>query len=70
MHKRADVENLNENVDAGIKNYVRVAEAAELFSMGTQSVRSVAEEAGAIRRIRGIILINVKALSDYIEMVG
>ena len=69
MTERKEIKNVKELVITGRKEYVRVKEATEVFSMGKHFVRSLAEEAGAVRKIKGVILINARVLSEYIELM-
>ena len=49
----ADIEN---EVRIGNKKYVRVKEGAMIFSMGINTFRDLAREAGAVRKLRKITL--------------
>lgn len=65
--KRAEIEELPEKVKNGQKKYIRYAEGAELYSMGQHSFRELAKEADAVRKVKGVALVNVRILDDYIE---
>lgn len=67
-HKRKQVENLEQKVMEHKKKYVRIAEGAQLYSMGTHSFRDLAGEAKAIIRVKGIILVNIEILDEYLEL--
>jgi hypothetical protein len=67
--KRIETDNpeLASQVNSGCKKYVRYAEGAELYSMETHTFRDLAIEAGAIRKMAGVVLVNVKQINEYIE---
>lgn len=65
--KRGDVEAIKIQIENGQKQYIRYAEGAELYSMGQHTFRDMAKEAGAIRKMPGIVLVNVKQINEYIE---
>lgn len=50
-----------------IKNFVKISEATDLFSIGTTKLREMAEKAGAVYKIDGIVLINIARFEDYLE---
>lgn len=66
-YKRKSVDNLEELVGQGKKKYVRYAEGAELYSMGLHSFMSLAKDANAIRRLKGIVLVNTEKIDEFIE---
>lgn len=49
------------------KKFVSTKEGAELYSMGYHSFRSLAEEAGAVYKIGGKVLINTELFEKYLE---
>ena len=49
------------------KKYVSTKEAMELYSMGWETLRKVAEEAGAVYKINRKVLINTEVFEDYLE---
>ena len=49
---------------------MRVKEGALIFSMGINTFRELALEAGAVRKLKGVTLYNVEAIEEYIELVG
>lgn len=51
------------------KIYVRCPEGAEIYSICPNSIRKLAREAKAIRKVHGTCLINTKVLSEYIEQM-
>lgn len=64
---RKPVTGLEEMVISGQKEYVRYKEGAELFSVGERTFMNLAKEANAVRKIKGISLVHVTTLRDYIE---
>ncbi len=65
--KKGSIEAIKIKIENGQKLYVRYAEGAELYSMGTHTFRDLAIEAGAIRKMPGVVLVNVKQINEYIE---
>ena len=66
-YKRKQVDKLEEMVGQGKKKYVRYAEGAELYSMGLHSFMALAKDAHAIRRVKGIVLVNTEKIDEFIE---
>lgn len=66
-YKRTPVEALDIKVNSGLKKYVRYKEGADLYSLGIHGFQSLAKEAGAVRKINGVCLVNVEILNEYIE---
>ena len=64
---RKEIENLEELVKSNKKKYVRYAEGAELYSMGLHSFQSLAKDAGAVRKVKGIVLVNTEKVDAFIE---
>lgn len=64
---RKEVQNLEEMVKTKKKKYVRYAEGAELFSMGLHSFQALAKDAGAIRKVKGCVLVNVEKVEAFVE---
>lgn len=66
-YKRPKIESLEFDVRTGQKKYVRYNEGAQLYSMGIHGFMDLAKEAGAVRKIKGICLVNTEAINKYIE---
>ena len=49
------------------KKFVRYKDGAELYSFGIQNFMKIAKEAGAVRKIRGTVLVNTEKLDEYID---
>lgn len=47
--------------------YLTVDQAKLLYNLGTSTIKQMAKDAGAVRRIGGALRINRKVLSEYIE---
>ena len=67
-HKRKTVTDLDQRVIERKKKYVRYQEGAELYSMGVNTFREVARDAKATVRIKGIVLVNIEILEEYLEL--
>ncbi len=65
--KRGSIEALKIKIENGQKQYIRYNEGAELYSMGLHTFRDLAIEAGATRKMQGVVLVNVRIINDYIE---
>lgn len=66
-YKRAPIEPLEKLVTSGQKKYVRYSEGAELYSMGIHAFTELAREANAVRKVRGVCLVNLDIINEYIE---
>ena len=62
-------EDVNATVVKRKKIYVRCHEGAEIYSICPITVRKLAREAKAIRKVHGTCLINTSVLSEYIEQM-
>lgn len=49
------------------KEYMRYPEACEYFSMSMTCFKVLAKEAGAVRKVRGVCLVNLDIINEYIE---
>ena len=67
MGRRKFVENMDELVKEGKKKYVRYAEGAELYSMGLHTFQSLAKEAKATRKVKGVVHCNTEKIDAFIE---
>ena len=64
---RKEVEQLEEMVVSGRKKFVRYDEGAKLYSMGLHTFQNLAKDAGAVYRIKGIVLVNMELVDEYLE---
>lgn len=67
---RTKSENIGQLVKSNQKKYVRIEEGCELFSMGRNNFRILAEEAGAKRKLKRMVLYNIACIENYIELMG
>lgn len=49
------------------KKFVRYDEGAMLYSLGTNTFKNIAREAGAIYRVGKIVLVNTEIVDEYLE---
>lgn len=61
----ADIQTL---VQSRGKKFVSLSEGAELYSLGLHSFRDLAEEAGAVYKVRRRVLVNTEIMDEYMEM--
>lgn len=68
MNKRTrDMESLRTMVQSCGKKFVRLDEGAALFSIGLNTFRDIARDAGAIYKVKRITLVNTQILDEFIE---
>lgn len=67
---RRKIEDLEELVKLGKKKYVRIAEGAELYSVGLHTFESWAKDAGVARKVKGVVLVNTEKNDKFIESFG
>ncbi len=49
------------------KKFVRYEEGAELYSMGLHTFQQLAKDAGAVYKIKRMVLVNLDVIEDYLE---
>lgn len=49
------------------KKFFRLQECAELYSIGLNKTRELAEEAEAIYKVDGMVLVNIEIFEKYLE---
>ena len=49
------------------KTFVRYEEGAAIYSMGINTFKQLAKDAGAVYRVKGIVLVNTELVDDYLE---
>ena len=59
-----DIENL---VKSGQKKFVRYEEGAMLYSLGLNTFKDLARDAGAVYRVKRCILVNLNKIDEYLE---
>ena len=63
--KRIKIEDLETTV--AYKKFVRLNEGAKLYSIGLNTFRELAKDAGAIYKVRKIVLVNTEILDEFLE---
>ena len=59
---------VKKSVKDGRKKFVRYDEGAVIYSVGINTFRKIAQEAGAIYRVGGrTVLVNTELVDDYLE---
>lgn len=66
-HKRSEVPELEKMLQYGRKKYVRYDEGAKIYSMGLHSFQNLAKDAGAVYKIKGVVLVNTQVVDEYLE---
>lgn len=66
-NKRKEIPELEKMVRERRKKYVRYEEGAKLYSLGLHTFQQLAKEAGAIYRIKRIVLVNLDIFDEYLE---
>lgn len=66
-YKRKELENMEGLLTNGKKKFVKYEEGAAMFSMGKHSFMDLAKEAGAVYRIKRIVLVNTEIVEAYLE---
>ncbi|MCR5776135.1 MAG: hypothetical protein K6G84_01810 [Lachnospiraceae bacterium] len=64
---RKKVENIEEQVKEGKKKYVRIAEGAELYSVGKHTFEQWAIDAHARRKVKGVVMVNTEKIDEFLE---
>jgi hypothetical protein len=60
-------ENLDKLLKDGRKKFVRYEEGAALYSMGLHSFQDLAKDAGAVYRVKRMVLVNTQLIDEYLE---
>lgn len=66
--RKRSLEELQNLVRNKGKKFVSLDEGAELYSLGLHSFRDLAEEAGAIYKIRRRVLVNTEIIDEHMEL--
>ena len=67
MAGRKKIENIEDLLKAKQKKYLRFDEAREIYSVGRHTLEKWIKDAGAVRKVNNIVLINVEKLDAFIE---
>ena len=65
--KRSEVPEMEKTLQYGRKKFVRYDEGAKIYSMGLHTFQDLAKEAGAIYRIKRVVLVNTDIIDEYLE---
>ena len=60
-------ENLYKEMKIVAKKFVSQKEGAELYSMGVNTFRNLANDAGAVYKVGKLVLINIEVFEQYLE---
>lgn len=66
-HKRSEVPELEKMLQYGRKKFVRYDEGAKIYSMGLHYFQNLAKDAGAVYKIKGVVLVNTQVVDEYLE---
>ena len=66
-YTRNGIKELEPMVKSGKKRFVRYLEGAERYSMGLHTFEQIAKEAGAIYKIRRLVLVNLDIFDEYLD---
>ena len=66
-HKRSEVPEREKMLQYGRKKFVRYDEGAKIYSMGLHSFQNLAKDAGAVYKIKGVVLVNTQVVDEYLE---
>ena len=67
MRKQECSEETKQLIKDGRKKFVRLDEGAILYSIGKNTFRQLAADAGAIYHIKKTVLVNTKLVDEYLE---
>lgn len=65
--KKSEVPEMGKMLQYGRKKFVRYDEGAKIYSMGLHTFQDLAKEAGAIYRIKRVVLVNTDIIDEYLE---
>ena len=65
--KRSEVPEMEKMLQYGRKKFVRYDEGAKIYSMGLYTFQDLAKEAGAVYRIKRVVLVNTDIIDEYLE---
>ena len=64
---RTEINDLEQKIQSGKKKFIRYQEGAELYSMGLHTFEELAREAGAVYKVRRIVLVNTEIFEKFLE---
>lgn len=65
--QRKKIPELEKMVVQRKKKFVRYEEGAQLYSMGLHTFQQLAKDAGAVYKVKRIVLVNLEIIDDYLE---
>ena len=65
--KKSEVPEMEKMLQYGRKKFVRYDEGAKIYSMGLHTFQDLAKEAGAVYRIKRVVLVNTDIIDEYLE---
>ena len=66
-NSRVTIQDLENLVKHGEKKFARKKEGAQLYSMGVHTFENIARDAGAVYRVKRIVLYNTEIINEYLE---
>ena len=66
-YTRNEIKELEPMVKSGKKRFVRYQESEELYSVGCIHLSRLQKEAGAIYKIRRLVLVNLDIFDEYLD---
>ena len=65
--QRKEIRDLEKLVRDRRKKFVRYEEGAQLYSMGFNTFKQLAKDAGAVYHIKRVVLVNLDIIDEYLE---
>ena len=65
--RKKDIKKKEKMVRERRKKFVRYDEGAQLYSMGLHTFQNLAKDAGAIYRVKRVVLVNLDIIDEYLE---
>ena len=65
--RKKDISQMEKMVRERRKKFVRYDEGAQLYSMGLHTFQNLAKDAGAIYRVKRVVLVNLDIIDEYLE---
>jgi len=65
--KEIQSETLEKLINSGQKKFVRYDEGAVLYSVGLHTFQQIAKDAGAVYRVKRVVLVNTEKVDRYME---
>lgn len=67
IRKEIDKERMEKLMVGHRKKFVRYDEGAAIYSMGVNTFRQLARDAGAVYHVKGIVLVNTELVDQFLE---